>query len=224
MRRARNICLGIDTTGNYCSVSIVDDCSILAFAVEEMSRGHAERLGLMVKEALAKASIKVSDIDKISVSSGPGSFTGLRVGLSFAKGLALPHNIPVVGISILEIWALSADPAQNENVLACADVRRNQVFWQIFTNGIAETPPQLTDIDAAKSALNMSALNKSALNVQTECVGNGAHLLGAFEEQDSYVCPARLAWIGLDRDVNTHPAIPLYHRPPDAKLPGGKSL
>lgn len=195
-------------------MAIVDDCGILAFAVEEMSRGHAERLGLMVKDALAKASIKVSDIDKIAVSSGPGSFTGLRVGLSFAKGLALPHSIPVVGISILEIWAISSDPAQNGSVLACADVRRNQVFWQIFTNGIAETPPHLTGIDAAITALNM----------QTECVGNGAHLLGAFEEQDSYVCPARLAWIGLDRNVNTHPAIPLYHRPPDAKLPGGKSL
>ncbi|PHR91593.1 MAG: tRNA (adenosine(37)-N6)-threonylcarbamoyltransferase complex dimerization subunit type 1 TsaB [Robiginitomaculum sp.] len=215
----RNICLGIDTTGNWCSVALVDDAGVLAATCEEMSRGHAERLGPMAEALLAKAEIRVRDITKISVCAGPGSFTGLRVGMSFAKGLALPHDIPVVGISTLEVWAFAHDPmqeglAQKSSVLAVADVRRGQVFWQVFKNGKPLTPTTLTDVETAQKQLTP----------QMGCVGNGAHLLGAFNEQSNYVCPKRLAWIGIDRSVKTHPATPLYHRPPDAKLPGGKSL
>lgn len=210
----RNLCLGIDTTGNWCSVALVDDAGILGKACEEMSRGHAERLAPMTKTLLSQANISVGNITKISVCAGPGSFTGLRVGMSFAKGLALPHSIPIVGISNLETWALGADPEQNQRVLSIADVRRGQVFWQVFENGVALAPPTLSETDAAIRVLTKEIL----------CVGNGAHLLGAFPEQSTYVCPARLAWIGIDRQANTHPAEPLYHRPPDAKLPGGKSL
>lgn len=210
----RNICLGIDTTGNWCSVALVDDAGILGMFSEEMSRGHAERLAPMTKTLFEKVKIKPNEITKISVCAGPGSFTGLRVGMSFAKGLALPHGIPIVGISTLEVWALEANPAQDRRALAVADVRRGQVFWQVFESGSAKTGPALTDTNAAAKALTPT----------TQCVGNGAHLLGAFKEQSNYVCPARLAWIGIDRSPATHPAKPLYHRPPDAKLPGGKSL
>lgn len=210
----RNICLGIDTTGNWCSVALVDDGRILGMLSEEMSRGHAERLGPMTKTLFEKTNIKANDITKISVCAGPGSFTGLRVGMAFAKGLALPHKTPIVGISTLEVWALDTNPAQDSRVLAVADVRREQVLWQVFENGKPQGRPALTDADTALKALTSNTL----------CVGNGAHLLGAFREQSTYVCPARLAWIGIDRSSATHPAEPLYHRPPDAKLPGGKSL
>lgn len=205
----RNICLGIDTTGNWCSVALVDDAGILARASEEMNRGHAERLGPMTKSLLENTGLSVRDITKISVCAGPGSFTGLRVGMSFAKGLALPHNIPIVGLSTLEVWALAQNPMQDKTVMAVADVRRNQVLWQVFEKGKPLAKPALTDVQTATQTLTR----------QMQCVGNGAHLLGNFEEQSNYVCPARLAWIGIDRNSETHPAEPLYHRPPDAKLP-----
>lgn len=210
----RNLSLGIDTTGGWCSVAIVDDARILSHQFKAMRRGHAEHLGLMCKSVLADAKLTINNITKICVCSGPGSFTGQRVGMSFAKGLALPHNIPIVGISNLEVWAFAANPEQNQTILACADVRRNQVFWQIFKNGHAKSTPRLSEYEFAKEHIEDVDM----------CVGNGAHLLGNFEQHNDYVCAASLAWIGIDRDPITHPAEPIYHRPPDAKLPGGKTL
>lgn len=164
----------------------------------------------MVQDVLASANIKPADIDKISVCVGPGSFTGLRVGLSFAKGFALPHNIPIVGLSALEVWAMMADPDMDKTVLAIADVRRGQILSQGFKNGYATGAPKLSATDDLR-------------NIPKIIVGGGANLLGV-EGTGTYVCPATLAWLGSEVDPDTHPAEPLYHRPADAKLPGGKTL
>lgn len=204
------MCLGVDTTGEWCSAALVDEAAILAMATRKIGRGHAEMLAGMVQDVLAKADIIPAEIDKISVCAGPGSFTGLRVGLSFAKGLALPHDIPIVGLSALEIWAAQADPDLDQTVLAVADVRRGQVLSQVFNNG--RSPGELK-LSAANELKSMPKI----------IVGGGASLLGA-EGGSTYVCPATLAWLGMIVAPDTHPAEPLYHRPPDAKLPGGKSL
>jgi len=212
------LCLGIDTTASWCSVSLVDDAKILGFRSQNIGRGHAERLADMVQDVLASADTQPADIDKISVCVGPGSFTGLRVGLSFAKGFALPHNIPIVGLSALQVWAASADPDQNKELCAVADVRRGQILSQIYKNGQALHAPRLS------SAGGFTDIPKIT-------VGGGAKLLGAHGDQaaSAYICPAILAWLGLQAAPDTHPAEPLYHRPPDAKLPvpkinGGTSL
>lgn len=204
------IYLGIDTTGQWCSAALVDDASILAMRTKKIGRGHAEMLAGMVQDVLACASVKPAAIDKISVCVGPGSFTGLRVGLSFAKGFALPHNIPIAGLSALEVWAANADPDQDKTVLAVADVRRGQILSQVFKNGRAVGEQKLFAADELKHTSKI-------------IVGGGADLLGA-ETGSTYVCPATLAWLGGEAAPGTHPAEPLYHRPPDAKLPGGKSL
>jgi len=204
------ICLGLDTTAEWCSAALVDDAKILSFRSQKIGRGHAELLAGMVQDVWADAEIKPSDIDKISVCVGPGSFTGLRVGLSFAKGFALPHNIPIVGLSALEVWAASADPQQNKTICAVADVKRGQILSQIYKNGQAVHAAKLSNANELSKLPNM-------------VVGGGAKLLGA-EVASTYICPATLAWLGLEASLTSHPAEPLYHRPPDAKLPGGKSL
>lgn len=160
----------------------------------------------MVAGLLKQAQISASNIEKISVCVGPGSFTGLRVGLSFAKGLALPRNIPVVGISALEIWAKAYDPEGVVSLLSAADVKRGQIFYQNWRAGIADDAPALLDYETAKVLFR--TMPKT----------------GGWPSGSSYVCPEILAWIGLEKDIQTHPAEPLYHRPPDAKLPGGKTL
>lgn len=209
------LCLGIDTTAQWCSVALVDDAKIFGFRSQKIGRGHAELLADMVKDVLAGASIAPSDIDKISVCVGPGSFTGLRVGLSFAKGFALPHSIPIVGLSALEVWAASTDPKQNKTLCAVADVKRGQILSQIFKNGQALGSPKLSNADEQSKLPNT-------------IIGGGAKLLGA-KVSSTYICPATLAWLGLEALPASHPAEPLYHRPPDAKLPkaklpGGKTL
>ena len=186
---------------------------MIASSSRIIHRGHAEVLGPLVENLLLSTQTRIKNLSKIAVCSGPGSFTGVRVGLSFAKGLALPWAIPVVGVSGLEVWAFEVDPEGQKNVMAIADVRRGEVFWQKFEKGQTRIVPSLTDIDLARKALSSG----------DEIVGNGAPLIGG--SRKSGVIPAALvAWIALERSVKTHPAEPLYHRPPDAKLPGGRTL
>jgi tRNA threonylcarbamoyladenosine biosynthesis protein TsaB len=94
-----------DTTLDACSVALVrgDDAWALS---EPMQRGQAERLAPMAAEVLAQARFKWADVARIVVTTGPGSFTGVRVGLSFARGLALALNVPCIGISTLKALAL----------------------------------------------------------------------------------------------------------------------
>ena len=201
--------LGLDTTGGYCSAAIVDEAVVIARESQPMSRGHAEHLAPMVARLLRAAHITAKDLGKIAVCTGPGSFTGVRVALAFAKGLTLPHGIPVIGVSALQVWAASLDAENGKDILSCADVRRNEIFWQVWKNGKPQAAPVLSDVSGAPKA--------------NAIVGTGAHLLGG-TEQDSYVSPEMIAWLGAEQTPETASANPLYHRPPDAKLPGGKTL
>jgi tRNA threonylcarbamoyl adenosine modification protein YeaZ len=207
------LCLGIDTTGAACSAALVDDTRVLASKSQIIHRGHAEVLGPMVENLFLTTKTRAKDLGKISVCTGPGSFTGLRVGLSFAKGLALPWQIPVIGVSGLEAWAHMTDPDNRNNVMAIADVRRGEVFWQRFEHGQAVAHPLLSGVEDALNALKPNDM----------IVGNGAALLGG-QEQDGIISPTIIAWMGLERSAAIYPAEPLYHRPPDAKLPGGRTL
>lgn len=206
------ICLGIDTTGSNCSAAVTDHAQILAFESIKikagMSDGHGECLAPMVQAALAKAGLRPQSIERIAVCTGPGSFTGVRTGLSFAKGFAAPRNIPVIGVSAFEVWAATYDPALSKTILAAADIKRGEVMLQTIKNGRAH--------GAAKTH-KAGAVMSNAGHV----VGSGAHLL-LRERQRAFISPAILAWLAMDADVS--PARPLYSRAPDAKLPGGKSL
>ena len=193
----------------------MDEARILGLSRQNLGpaynkKGHAEILADMVQDVFRTADIKPSELDKIAVCTGPGSFTGPRIGLAFAKGLALPHKIPLVGLSALHVWAISADPEGCKTVLSLADVKRGQVCAQIFKD--------------AKASHSPKTLENNAIKLQAEMVtGSGAHFLGG-KTTNSHVCPARLAWLGLEFCPSTHPAEPFYHRPPDAKLPGRKII
>ncbi len=195
--------LGLDTTGPDCSVSIVDDATIYAHISRNIGRGHAEVLAGMVAEAFETANLKPNDIDRLAVCTGPGSFTGLRVALSFALGFALPRGLPVVGIDALAVAASTREPEGVQFMSAFRDVRRGEVFYGEFSNGYA-----MGDIRAMPRE-EMERLNNI---VQFDLV--------EAETIDTRI----LAWLAIDRDPATHPAEPLYSRGPDAKLPGGKSL
>ncbi|MGZ8364529.1 MAG: tRNA (adenosine(37)-N6)-threonylcarbamoyltransferase complex dimerization subunit type 1 TsaB, partial [Caulobacteraceae bacterium] len=93
--------LGLDTALTACSVAVIDGDAVLASRSEPMTRGHQERLAPMVAEVMAEAGIAFDALDRIGVTIGPGGFTGLRVGLAFAKGLALALDIPCVGVTTL---------------------------------------------------------------------------------------------------------------------------
>ena len=95
------IVLGLDTCLNACSVAVLEGDTVLAHRSEAMARGHQERLALMARSAMVEAGLRFDRLDRVGATVGPGSFTGLRVGVAFAKGLASALSIPAVGIGTL---------------------------------------------------------------------------------------------------------------------------
>ncbi len=134
--------LAIDTCLEQCSVSLLLPDDQLVEQCEDRIRGHAERLPLMVRAILAKAGMAAKNIEKTVVTTGPGSFTGVRVGLAFARGMAIGQNFKLHGMTSFEALALSA-PANARNILTLIDARRGQVYGQIFTrNNKGQAIPQ----------------------------------------------------------------------------------
>jgi tRNA threonylcarbamoyladenosine biosynthesis protein TsaB len=202
--------LSIDTCLGACSCAVVKDGEALASIFEPMTRGHQERLAPMVEAATKDAGVVFADLDRIAVAVGPGSFTGLRVGLAFAKGLGLALARPVVGIGALE--ALGAE--EPGRTLALADARRGQVYWQAFEDGRLLTEASASSLDDA-----------AAFFVPDIVTGPGADLVadrfpGALVTGRPGADPAVIARLGAARLDPERPR-PLYLRTPDAKLPGG---
>ena len=132
--------LALDTCLAACSVAVLDGDRIAAAACEVMERGHQERLAPLVRDTMARAALAFSDLDRIAVTLGPGSFTGLRVGLAFAKGLGLALGRPVIGLGCLEVLAgpFSAAPGRT---LALLPAREGAACHQQFEAGRPLGPP-----------------------------------------------------------------------------------
>jgi tRNA threonylcarbamoyladenosine biosynthesis protein TsaB len=204
--------LGLDTCLNACSAAVVEGGRVLADRRELMARGHQERLAPLVREVMAEAGAAFDRLDRVAVTVGPGSFTGLRVGVAFAKGLGSALGVPAVGVGALE--ALAA--GREGTVVALIDARREQAYVQVFRDGRALTAPDVLPLGAA--AARVAELSAERLTF----VGPGARLLaGAFPDGEIVELdgcdPAAVATIGAARPVA--PLKPLYLRAPDAKLP-----
>ena len=209
------IVLAIDTCLFACSVAVVDGERVLARRVEPMSRGHQERLAPLVQEAMVEAGLGFDRLDRIGVTVGPGSFTGLRVGLAFAKGLAAALAIPAVGVGSLEALA---EPERG-NVVAVLDAKRGQVYLQAFSDGVPVSAPDALPIETAAARLAEFAPDT--------LIGTGAALLadvrpGVRVVPADVTDPVAVARLAAGR--SPVPPRPLYLRAPDAKLPGGKTL
>lgn len=124
--------LGIDTSAIVCSVALLQDSKILAQRCASEGRTHSEVLLPQTKEILEEAGILPGELDLIAISSGPGSFTGLRIGISAAKGLAVSSDIPCVGVSTLEALALNARHLEGAIVCPLMDARRGEFYNALF--------------------------------------------------------------------------------------------
>lgn len=135
--------LAFDTSGPYCAAAVVSGERVLAQALEPMAKGQAERLLGLCADLLQDANVTWQDLYAVGVGVGPGNFTGLRIAVSAARGLALGLGVPAVGVTSFEALALG-----QSGPCACAvDARRGQIYLQGFRNP-ALTQPAIFDHDA----------------------------------------------------------------------------
>jgi tRNA threonylcarbamoyladenosine biosynthesis protein TsaB len=125
------IVLGIDTATLMSAVGVVRDECLLGEAAEGAGAGHAARLPALVAQALEQSALNLQQVDAIAVSTGPGSFTGLRVGLGFAKGIAFAASLRIVGVSTLEALAAAA-PSRFTTIATVTDARRGETYLAMF--------------------------------------------------------------------------------------------
>ena len=216
--------LAIDTALDACSAGVLDTdaARLIALESQPMKRGHAEALMPLIARVIKQAGIAFASFDRIAVTTGPGSFTGLRVGLSAARGIALAADKPVVGLTTLTAYAA---PVVSENaeqpVISAIDARHDQVYFQVVSgDGRSLIRPRVAPIEEALRASRFGA---------PHLVGNAAGILADRWPTDA-LPPFRVdaqpapdiawvAWLGAAVNPDTAPARPYYLRAPDAKLP-----
>ncbi len=208
------IVLAIDTCLAASSAAVIDGDRTLAGRTEPMLRGHQEALGGIVRETMAEAGVAFAQLDRIAVTVGPGSFTGLRVGLAFAKGLAMALNIPCIGVGTLDALAEGRDGPR----LAAIDAKKDQIYWRAFdVEGLG--------VPAVQAAAEASQIAARLLDGRTPLlIGSGSTLLlnhfpGAEILDRPLADPAAVARLGAKADPAVALPTPLYLRPPYATLP-----
>ncbi|MFM8821265.1 MAG: tRNA (adenosine(37)-N6)-threonylcarbamoyltransferase complex dimerization subunit type 1 TsaB [Phenylobacterium sp.] len=205
--------LAVDTCLAACSLAVLDGQRVAAAAGEPMDRGHQERLAPLAREVMARSGMAFSDLDRIAVTLGPGSFTGLRVGLAFAKGLGLALDRPVVGLGCLEV--LAAPFAESPGrTLALLSGRAGSVSRQIFEAGRALGEPVLGPIEELRGLAPMARI------VGETGLADG-FLPGAARLPAGAPDPVWLARLAMHRTPGG--LSPLYMRPPDARLPASRT-
>lgn len=208
--------LAIDTAYEACSVGISGGAGSPLRISEKIGRGHAERLMTMIEAAMQDAGLAFRDLDRIAVVVGPGSFTGVRVGIAATRGLALVSKTPVVGISTLAALAESArGTAGMVPVLAVIDARRDEIYAQAFAADAAPLGPPSV-VSAGEAALMLSdgmQLAGSGADLVATAAGRAAPII----HRDASPDIAAVLRLGLAAPSSSVPPKPLYLRPPDAK-------
>lgn len=213
--------LAIDTALGACAAAVLDSRAgaILASESESMTRGHAEALMPLIARVMDAGRCEFADLDRIAVTVGPGSFTGLRVGIAAARGIALAANKPAIGLSTLSTLAAPHVAARSDHViLAAIDARNDQVYFQVFApNGTTIVTPRLDRVRAAVIAVPPGPV---------VVTGSAAALVAAHWPSRGTVprveCVAApdIGWVarlGAAAQEEGAPPKPLYLRRPDAR-------
>lgn len=223
------IILAVDTALGACSAALVSDGRVLAHEHRDMARGHAEALAPMVQDVMRRAGCAFSDVDRIGVTTGPGTFAGQRVGLAFARALALALKKPAIGVTTLDVMmaeALSRTDAPSW-AIAAADAKRGEIYLGVRNRSGSLLEPALVALSEAPARLTAFVDNGPEVTL----VGTAAEALApllkasALSPSDSLVRQPDAVFVA--QLAATAPAgpppKPLYLRPPDAKLPGAPS-
>ena len=205
--------LAVDTALGACSAAVLDGGRVLAHRFVLMDRGHAEALAPMVEEAMAEAAVAFAQLDRLAVTTGPGTFTGQRVGLAFMRGLRVALGKPLNGVTTLA--AMAAQALAETGLAAGAalhDAKRGEVYLEIF----GSIGPRVLAFDDAIAALPAGPLVLAGTAAPAAAERLPQATLSAVCQPDA-LWVARLA---SGMPPATGAPAPLYLRAPDAKLPG----
>ena len=221
--------LAIDCALDACSAAVLDSAAgaIVASQSRIMARGHAEAVMPLVARVMDEAAVEFSALGRVAVTVGPGSFTGLRVGIAAARGLALAAEKPAVGLSTLSAYAAPhIANVERFPVVAAVDARHNHVYLQVFApGGRLFTAPRLTPLrDAVKAAAGTSSF----------ITGSAARLVASALSADDPVpvgvdasAAPNIAWVarmGAVVPEDQAPLKPQYLRIPDAQPQNASQL
>ena len=220
--------LALDTTLGACSVALIENGVVVAQKKEVRARGHVERLLPMVEEIINTAKISMADITTIAVTIGPGTFAGVRIGLSAAKGMAMALDIPLITVTSLE--SLTYEFAKKNanfagNVAVAIDARRGELYFQVFKI-IDENIQAISQEEALPIPLAAKKINTNIKMI----IGSGAKILNSaldgqkidFSTDFQNPTAEFIAELSLNygkRRLDVDHVKPLYLRAPDAKMP-----
>jgi tRNA threonylcarbamoyladenosine biosynthesis protein TsaB len=214
--------LAIDTALGACSAAVLDTVAgkIIASETLVMARGHAEAVMPLVARVMDDAAMEFAALDRVAVTTGPGSFTGLRVGIAAARGIALAAAKPAIGLTTFAGFAAPHIAADDSTALVTAiDARHEHVYLQVFgAGGRTIIPPRVAPVREAVRA---------AMAGPARIVGSGAGLIAAawprlepppvMVDQREACDIGWIARLGAAASVSDEPPTPLYLRAPDAQ-------
>jgi tRNA threonylcarbamoyladenosine biosynthesis protein TsaB len=220
--------LAFDAAGRGCSAAVWHDGAVLAADRAAMARGQAERLVPMIESVLAAAGVHHGALDALAVTTGPGAFTGVRIGLATARGYALALGIPAIGIGSLTAIAAGTDPAERRGrtLLVLIDAKRADVYAQAFrpdlapvTAPMAKTPAAL-DGALPPGAMLLAGDGDAGAEAALRAAGRPVRRASA----PTLVDPGTLAHLAARAPLpakDAPPPRPVYLRPPDVTWPAG---
>ena len=216
--------LALDSSAVTASCALTDNGKLISYAFVNAGLTHSQTLMPLVSQTLSNAGAKLEDIDKIAVSNGPGSFTGVRIGVATVKGISFAGKIPCVGVSTLEAAAYQYGDT-NGYICVVMDARRSQVYTATFKSG--KKPERLTEDRAI--AISQLADELEILDGNIILCGDGAQMcyekmkdtvpgLTLATEMMRYQSAFGVALAAADKDtVSPQELLPVYLRLPQAE-------
>ena len=225
--------LALDTCMAACSAAVArieaGDPQLFR-AYERRERGHAEAIVPMILDVMAKSGLGFGELDRLAVTIGPGSFSGVRIGVATARGLALASGLSTVGMTTLQVMAgqvLESGAHGEADCIAIAhDARRGELYLGLFDcHGSPLSEPMVVPLADALNLLPHSGVVVAGSGgplLAEAARGSGRDL--ATVMPDLLPDAANLALSAATQPVSTEPVRPLYLRPPDAKPQSGQSV
>ena len=225
-----NCLLALDCAGGACSAAVWRDGAVRARRLELMTRGHAERLVPMIDAVMGEAAVGFADLEAVAVTVGPGGFTGVRIGLATARGLALAAGLPILGVSNFRAVAAAVPEAEwrNRELAVLIDAKRAEVYLQVFGAGLApRAPPVSIRPEGLAGRLGPGATLFAGDAIEQcrpviEAAWGDSAIIAAPGHADA-AWVARLAQAMPRPAAGTPPPEPLYLRAPDTTKPGKRA-